>query len=87
MGLNNSDLVVWDRNGIEYLYPLELLQKIFCDDAMTADALDMTGDLISHNGINKKKAELCDHILESMTGLEALNEELNAVLVKIDAMT
>ena len=84
-GLPKMDVVIWDKNGIEYYYPDSLLQTIYNDDTLTASDLQIENDLISHNGIEKKKAELCDEITKSMNGTEPLHPDLEQVLNRIES--
>lgn len=82
-GLNEKDVVVWNKNGIEYYYPDSLLQNIYNDDSLNASKLNMDNDIISYNGISKKKAELCDEITSQMNGTEALHPDLEKVMKRI----
>jgi hypothetical protein len=70
-------VVVWSENGIEYLYPREILERKYGSFAK----LDMGGDVIEANGISAKKRELADYVAAQMSGSEALSDELTAKLL------
>lgn len=79
-GLHDKCIFKWKQNGIEYYYPDSILQSIFSDDSLTATDLKLDGDRVSHNAIEMTKNELCDAILDRMTGSEQYDEELEELL-------
>lgn len=83
MGLPKKNVIVWKQNGIEYYYPETILRKVFEDDSLLVSDLCMENDVISHNGINKRKVDLSKAVLERMNGSEELDPELNSVLEMI----
>lgn len=63
MGIEPGNVVVWARNGIEYLYPSSIVAAVYgCTERQVED-LTIQGDLVSLNGISLKKAELCAEVL------------------------
>ena len=69
MGAIPDNVVVWDNNGIEYVYPPQLVSSIFkCGDG-ELDRLNITADEISLNGITRRKVALCAEI-SSLMGVE-----------------
>jgi predicted ATPase len=58
MGVAAQNIIVWDGNGIEYLYPRAVLEKKF--GGFTE--LTITDDLVSANGIPCKKRELAEFV-------------------------
>jgi predicted ATP-dependent endonuclease of OLD family len=77
MGIAAKNVIIWTQNGIEFLYPRELLERKFG----TYETLEISGDVIEHNGVSAKKKELADFIASRMTGDEALPEELEEKLL------
>lgn len=77
MGLAAENIVVWEKNGIEHLYPVSTMQRRFGVFA----SIDITGDEVSANGVTVKKRELAEFIVANMTGGEALPEELKQKLI------
>lgn len=85
MGLQESDVIVWSKNGIEYLYPIAILQCIFSDDNLTLECLNLEDDRVSHNGITMTKAELSDAVLDRLNGSEVLGQELTQFLSRVES--
>ena len=80
-GLPTGSMIVWAGNGIEYVYPDEVLQQIFRDPALKAANLKIDGDQVSHNGIIYKKMELCRLICERLRAETVLPDELTQKLL------
>lgn len=59
MGIPREHIVAWPKNGIEYYYPSSLLDKIYGADG----ELQMTGDIITRNGVSYNKAELAERVI------------------------
>jgi predicted ATP-dependent endonuclease of OLD family len=70
MGVDN--IVVWDNNGIEFLYPQRLLENLFGKFT----TLNITDDIISANGHGFTKQELNDYVLNGLRADEELPDEL-----------
>lgn len=83
MGLDKESIIEWNLNGIEYYYPLSILKAIFMDEALISSDLNMDKDRISHNGIEKTKNELCDEVLNRLTGQEELPQEVEEFINRI----
>ena len=81
-----ESVVEWGENGIEYYYPVSILQTIFNDESLVAGDLKVSGDQVSHNGIEKKKSELCDAVLNKMTGSEQMDSEVEQLLERIEML-
>ncbi len=76
MGLNRKGIIEWKENGIEYYYPLSILRTIFKDESLVTSNMNMDKDRISHNGIEKTKNDLCEEVLNRLTGQEELPQEV-----------
>lgn len=59
MGIPNNHIIIWPKNGIEFLYPPALLDQVFGSGA----EVKITDDDVSRNGIFHKKAELAEKIV------------------------
>lgn len=77
MGLAAENIIVWQKNGIEYLYPASTMERKFG----VFGSIDIAGDEVSANGVTVKKRELADFIVANMTGSEPLPEELEQKLI------
>ena len=53
---------------------------------VNVDNLNMEHDRISHNGITKTKAQLCEAVLDRMSGSEAFDGELERVLARVESL-
>lgn len=76
-GLPDRSLIEWDKNGIEYLYPDDVLQRIFRSPKLIASELTIDGDAVSHNSITYKKMELCRKVCAEMNTATQLSGELH----------
>lgn len=63
MGVLAENIIVWEKNGIEYYYPTSLIAGIFsCSETAAAD-LSIVDDKVSLNGITRTKNELSTHVV------------------------
>ncbi|NEM97140.1 ATP-dependent nuclease [Pontibacter burrus] len=84
-GILEENIIQWSRNGIEYVYPVQTLCKIFGCQPASVENLDLTGDRITINGITKTKNELADEVTKFYSGQEILPQELEQFLIKLEA--
>lgn len=77
-GLPSGAAIVWANNGIEYVYPVEILRHIYRDQSLEIGTLAITGDEVSHNGISYKKMDLCRQVCERLRDNTELPEELRS---------
>lgn len=82
MGLKSDNIIIWEKNGIEFYYPISILRVLFNDEEMKHSDLVINEDVVSHNDINKKKMELCTEVLKRINGEEELEFELEVALKK-----
>ena len=81
MGLPGSNIIIWSKNGIEYFYPLEVLQSIF----HSTDEPSLEGDRVRLNGIDYSKNELAELVIDRIDKATEFPEEFeNELLTKID---
>jgi hypothetical protein len=80
MGIEDANIVVWNKNGIEYLYPTEIVAEIFaCPEDQVAQ-LKIEGDEIVIGKIRRKKDSLCDEVVLKLKEDSPLPNELNEKL-------
>ena len=79
MGISKDNIIVWDSNGIEYVYPTHLLERRF---GGKIENLTISGDEVSGNGLTVRKKELADFIVQNLDGTDSLPDELNEKLLK-----
>lgn len=72
-GIPDKNIIIWSKNGIEYFYPKEITYKIYGE----YEVLNINGDIVSANGIHKKKNELVEEVIELINGNENYNDEFN----------
>lgn len=85
MGVNPNHVVVWSRNGIEYLYPRELLCEIFAAGQAEVGRLTILGDRVRVGDISRTKTDLCAEITKRLNSTTQLDPELySALLDKVD---
>lgn len=76
MGVAPANIIRWDRNGIEYVYPKSLMCRVFaCGEAALVN-LKIEGDSIMLNGIPKSKNALKDEIVGAIDSSTVLPDEL-----------
>lgn len=58
-GIPNDNIVIWSQNGIEFYYPPSVVDQIYG----AGTTLKIEGDVVSRNGIQYKKNELCEKVI------------------------
>lgn len=81
IGALPENIVVWEKNGIEYVYPDDIVASIFKCAPDQVDQISIQSDEISHNGIVKRKVELCSEVVKSLTSSTKLPDELESKLL------
>lgn len=77
LGIKRDHIVVWDRNGIEYVYPRSVIEARF---GQFSD-IEIEGDRVSINGHSLTKQQLADHVVNNLRGNEELPPELMKKLI------
>jgi hypothetical protein len=72
MGIKREHIVVWEGNGIEYVYPRKLLERRF---GQFSD-FTINGDIVIVNGHSVTKQELNNYVVNNLRGEEELPQEL-----------
>lgn len=84
MGLPKENIITWQKNGIEYYYPEQILQSIYG----SAGELQIEGDLIKFNGLEYNKNQLADMVVERFTKETELPSEFQEEFMRrIEAYT
>jgi predicted ATPase len=81
MGMFADNVIIWEKNGIEYLYPPDILAGVFACDVSRVSELSIDGDRISINGIEKTKNELKTEILARIVPQTIMPKELEEKLL------
>jgi hypothetical protein len=74
MGIPKENIVVWPKNGIEYYYPPDVIDKIFG----VGPEITIAGDVISRNGLSYNKGELVGKVSSLLQADTKLHEEFEA---------
>lgn len=85
LGVQESNIFVWSRNGIEHLYPRDLTAAAFCCDQEELLRIPLEGDPLEFNGIRLSKRQLAQLVAEKTTKLHALDGELANFVARIEA--
>lgn len=82
-GIHKEHVVQWDKNGIEYYYPSEILSEIFsCAQDDVFSKLEFEGNTIKANGIEENKRELAIKVLNKLSVTSVYPEEMGDKLFK-----
>jgi len=84
-GVRRSNITEWTKNGIEYLYPQDLVADAFRCSASELEKCNLESDPIEFNGIAISKKELAQVVSGRMTQGHQLHPELEALLNQIRA--
>jgi hypothetical protein len=80
MGMRSDNVIVWDKNGIEYVYPEKILMEIFSCSAEKLSELIIIDDVISVGTVQFKKIELSKEVLKRMDSSVSHTQELEIKL-------
>lgn len=81
-GLPPKSRVEWSDNGIEYLYPLSVLQTIYRQSVLSYTDLCIDKDKVSVGEINYTKMELCKMVISNITLDTVLPQEIEQKLIE-----
>lgn len=81
-GIPPHGRIQWNGNGIEYVYPPEILAQIYMRSGITAEDLVIDGDSVSFGEITYKKNVLCEKVIERLTKMTVLPIELREKLLE-----
>ena len=81
-GLPPQSRVEWDENGIEFLYPLTLLQMIYRHPTLSYADLHFDRDKVTVGDLTYTKMELCRMIVAQITILTPFPQEIDQKLLR-----
>lgn len=81
MGAVPENIVIWEHNGIEYVYPPELVANVFGCGISDLPSLSTKNDEISLNGVTRRKTVLCEEVASAMTPETKQSNELEQKLL------
>jgi predicted ATP-dependent endonuclease of OLD family len=86
-GIPQNNIVKWEQNGIEYVYPTEVMMTVFACNQETLAHMVMDGDRITVNGITKTKNELKTDVVRLLHPDVVQKDELKTKLLdRVSAM-
>jgi AAA15 family ATPase/GTPase len=85
-GVRFENIRVWTRNGIEYLYPKNLVAEAFRCGVSELAECNLESDPIEFKGIRMPKTQLAQLIADQITKDHSLDGELDAFLNQIRAV-
>jgi hypothetical protein len=80
MGLPGDNFIAWSRNGIEYVYPTEVMARIFSCNAVDLGGLRISSDVVAVGAMALRKTELCKQVVLAMDDRTVLPEELESLV-------
>lgn len=77
-----NNIIEWDSNGIEFVYPKAILAELFsCDENKVINInIDNSGN-ININGVLKSKDELCDQVTSKLSSKTTYPDEYTIKLI------
>jgi len=84
-GVVTDNITVWSRNGIEFVYPQDLVAGAFSCDVEELPKCNFENDPIEFNGIRKSKKELAQLVSQAITATHPLHSELKGLVARIRA--
>ena len=82
-GVREDHITVWTRNGIEYLYPRDVVAALFHCTPTELDSFNIESDPIQINGIRKSKKELAAEVASAITSSSKVDAELASLVSRI----
>ncbi|MCA9038111.1 MAG: AAA family ATPase [Planctomycetaceae bacterium] len=79
-GVAQNHIVIWDHNGIEFVYPDRILSAVFSTSDRTL--LQMDRNHVACNGVKKKKTELAGIVARQLKSDESWPDELETKLLE-----
>jgi hypothetical protein len=78
-GVPEQNIVKWERNGIEYVYPPALLDGIFG----AGGTLTIDGDMVERNGFECKKNDLASQVVGALTPQTDMHPEFTEKFIDL----
>jgi predicted ATPase len=77
MGVPRENIVVWAKNGIEFYYPPLIIDQIFG----VGTEIEITGDVVSRNGISYSKNDLVEAVIKRLQNDSAMHQDFQSILL------
>lgn len=81
LGIANENIIIWDKNGIEYYYPEDIMCDIFQCGAVQLSHLRFENQRVTVGTIQYDKKDLCKQVIDRLTINSKLNDEVKAKLL------
>lgn len=81
VGLPVQNMIEWQGNGIEYVYPDGVIAAIYRKSGLIASNLVIDKDSVTYGDISYKKMELCKMVCEALTIATILPDEFTEKLL------
>lgn len=81
LGLLAENFIAWTSNGIEHVYPSALLASAFACGVPDANKFSIQDDVVSLNGISKRKKDLCHEVTRGLDAATVFPQELESQLL------
>ncbi|MBS0380754.1 MAG: hypothetical protein JSS29_19920 [Proteobacteria bacterium] len=78
-GVPERNVVVWPKNGIEYFYPPDIMNRIFGEGG----EISIEGDTVSRNGISFNKGELVSRVVAATTETTIMHPTFTEQVLKV----
>jgi predicted ATPase len=78
MGIPKENIVVWAKNGIEYYYPPEVVDKIFG----AGSEITIVDDVVCRNGLSYNKGELLAKVLSLLQADAKMHEDFESLFLR-----
>lgn len=83
-GVPKNNIKIWSKNGIEYLYPEDILANIFRCRVSELKKIDFeTDEPIQFNDVKKSKTELARAVIDKLSVSHAVHAELRELISQI----
>jgi sorbitol-specific phosphotransferase system component IIBC len=83
-GVPKNNIKIWSKNGIEYLYPEDILADIFLCGVSELEQINLEADeAIQFNDVKKSKTELARAVVDKLSVNHTVQAELRELISQI----
>jgi predicted ATPase len=76
MGACDDNIIIWNKNGVEYIYPPEILSSIFSCSEERLSEIEISDDNVSLNGITQRKTDLSQSVIKAINSETIFPDEV-----------
>ena len=80
-GIKKENIIVWKKNGIEYVYPPEIISQIFECREDDIPSISIDEDNVTYKQKSLRKVILCNDVIGAMSDKTRFNKELLEKLI------